>query len=111
MLATFFDNLIRNLSEGEATAWTVFGLMANVCFSSRFLVQWLVSEKRRESVVPTAFWWLSLLGGVMMTVYTIHVARVPLIIGALPTPFIAARNLWLIRRQKREQAEAPPMKA
>ena len=99
-LASYFDNLIQNFSSGEMTAWTWFGLTANACFASRFVLQWYVSERKRQSVVPLGFWYLSLLGGVMMLVYAIHVGKLPLVLGALFTPFIAARNLWLIRMHR-----------
>lgn len=99
-LANFFDNLLRNLSSGEMTAWTVFGLTANACFASRFILQWYISERKRQSVVPLGFWYLSLVGGVMMLVYTIHVGKLPLVLGAMFTPVIAARNLWLIRQHR-----------
>ena len=105
-LASFFDNLIHNFSAGEMTAWTWFGLTANACFASRFVLQWYISERRRQSVVPLGFWYLSLLGGIMMLVYTVHVGKLPLVLGALFTPFIAARNLWLIRTHRRECADA-----
>lgn len=104
-LANFFDNLLRNLSSGEMTAWTVFGLAANACFASRFILQWYISERKRQSVVPLGFWYLSFVGGVMMLIYTIHVGKLPLVLGAMFTPVIAARNLWLIR-QHRANAEA-----
>ena len=107
-LANFFDNLLRNLSSGEMTAWTVFGLTANACFASRFILQWYISERQRQSVVPLGFWYLSLLGGVMMLVYTIHVGKLPLVLGAMFTPVIAARNLWLIRQHRANCAAAEP---
>ncbi len=107
MLASFFDNLLRNISSGEMTAWTVFGLAANACFASRFILQWYISERKRQSVVPLGFWYLSLVGGVMMLVYAIHVGKLPLVLGAMFTPLIAARNLWLIR-QRPSMTGAPP---
>lgn len=107
MLASFFDNLLRNISSGELTGWTLFGLTANLCFASRFILQWYVSERKRQSVLPDGFWYLSLLGGVMMLVYAIHVGKLPLVLGALFTPVIAARNLWLIRQRPLETSPPP----
>ncbi len=98
LLASFLDNLLKNIGGGEPTSWTLFGFLANACFAGRFAVQWYVSEKLKRSVIPVAFWYLSLVGGVMMLIYTIHVGKMPLVIGALLPPFIAARNLWLILR-------------
>ncbi len=109
MLAAFFDNLMRNLGGGEATGWTLFGLIANLCFAGRFVLQWWISERKKESVIPVGFWYLSLVGGVMMLVYAIHVGKIPLIIGMAFTPLIAARNLWLILRKRsgRKELEKP----
>jgi lipid-A-disaccharide synthase-like uncharacterized protein len=101
ILASYLDNLLQNLSSGEATAWTFFGLAANACFAGRFILQWIISERKGRSVVPLGFWYLSLLGGVMMLIYAIHVGKLPLVLGAMFTPFIAARNLWLVRNHRR----------
>ena len=102
ILASFLDNLLRNLSSGEPTAWTFFGLTANACFASRFILQWIVSERKGRSVVPLGFWYLSLVGGIMMLIYAIHVGKLPLVLGAMFTPFIAMRNLWLVRNHRVE---------
>jgi lipid-A-disaccharide synthase-like uncharacterized protein len=107
ILASFFDNLLQNLSSGEPTAWTFFGLTANACFAGRFILQWVMSERQGRSVVPLGFWYLSLLGGVMMLIYAIHVGKLPLVLGAMFTPFIAMRNLWLVRHHRRTAPDAP----
>jgi len=100
ILASYLDNLLQNLSSGEPTAWTFFGLTANACFAGRFILQWISSERKGRSIVPLGFWYLSLLGGVMMLIYAIHVGKLPLVLGAMFTPFIAARNLWLVRNHR-----------
>ena len=45
------------------TFWLAIGFLGQALFTARFLIQWVVSEKKRDSVVPVAFWWFSLLGG------------------------------------------------
>ena len=45
------------------TFWLAIGFLGQALFTARFLMQWVVSEKKRDSVVPVAFWWFSLLGG------------------------------------------------
>lgn len=100
ILANYLDNLLQNFSSGEATAWTFFGLAANACFAARFILQWLASERKGRSIVPIGFWYLSLLGGVMMLIYAVHVGKLPIVLGAMFTPFIALRNLWLVRRHR-----------
>jgi lipid-A-disaccharide synthase-like uncharacterized protein len=52
--------------------WLAIGFSGQALFSARFIVQWLVSEKRRASVVPTSFWYLSIAGGLTLLLYAIH---------------------------------------
>ena len=99
MLAAYLDNLWRHLNGG-VNYWTIFGLVGNVMFTSRFVVQWYVSEKLKQSVIPKNFWHLSLLGGIIQLVYAVHLGAIPIILGYLLPPVIAARNLVLIARQK-----------
>jgi lipid-A-disaccharide synthase-like uncharacterized protein len=100
-LSHYFQNLLQNIT-GEANFWTYFGLTANFLFASRFVVQWYVSEKLKRSVIPIQFWYLSIVGSVMMLLYAIHIGKLPLILGFLFPTVIYIRNLMLIRRGKRE---------
>jgi lipid-A-disaccharide synthase-like uncharacterized protein len=88
--------------------WTAFGLLGNVLFSSRFLVQWLLSERQRRVVVPPIFWHLSLWGSAISLVYALHIDKLPVILGYLFLPLIYARNLALLRRERRARAGAEP---
>jgi lipid-A-disaccharide synthase-like uncharacterized protein len=78
-------------------AWVAFGLAGQLLFTARFLVQWIASEKARRSVVPVAFWYFSMVGGVMLLAYAIYRADPVFILGQAMGVFIYARNLWLIR--------------
>ena len=98
MLAAFFDNLVRHLNGG-INYWTIFGLTGNIMFTSRFVVQWYASEKLKQSVIPKNFWHLSLVGGIIQLIYALHLGAIPIILGYLLPPVIAARNLVLISRQ------------
>lgn len=100
LLAAYLDNLWNRL-HGGINGWTLFGLLANAIFSSRFFVQWYVSERRGQSVIPVSFWYLSLIGSVVLTIYAIHLGAVPIILGTLPPTFIYTRNLVLIARSKK----------
>lgn len=85
------------------TWWMIFGLAAQVPFFLRFVVQWIASERRRESIIPVGFWYLSIVGGVMLTVYTLF--RHPILAPCQAAGLIVyVRNLVLIRRT--EQAKA-----
>jgi lipid-A-disaccharide synthase-like uncharacterized protein len=97
----------------ESLWWTAFGLLGNALFSSRFLVQWLLSERRREVVVPPVFWHLSFWGSVVSLVYSLHIDKLPVILGYAFLPLLYARNLVLLARQGRSDgmtagSGAPP---
>lgn len=101
LLAQFLTNLRENISDASITGWTIFGFLANICFASRFVVQWYVSEKLKKSVIPVQFWYLSIVGSVMMLIYAIHIGKIPLIIGFLFPTIIYIRNLMLIAQGKK----------
>ena len=82
--------------------WLVIGFGAQAMFMMRFVVQWLASERARRSVVPAAFWYWSLAGGFMLFVYAIYRADPVFILGQGTGLFIYARNLYFIRRTRRE---------
>jgi len=80
---------------------SVFGLTGNLVFSARFLVQWIASERHGESVIPVAFWYLSIAGSVILfTYFTVRHDPVGTL-AYVPNSFVYARNLYLIRKQKR----------
>ena len=82
-------------------AWILTGLGGQFLFMMRFLVQWVVSEKAKRSVIPVAFWWLSIGGAVILLAYAIYRADPIFILGQSMGFFIYARNLWLIHAAKR----------
>ena len=86
----------------NSTLWIAIGLTGQVFFTSRFLVQWVVSERRRESVIPLAFWWFSLLGGVTLLSYAIWRQDPVFVLGQGAGLVVYLRNLALIARQRRE---------
>ena len=80
---------------------SAFGLIGNAIFSARFLVQWIVSERQGESVIPTSFWYLSIAGSLVLLVY-FAVRHDPVgTLAYVPNCFVYVRNLWLIRRRNR----------
>jgi lipid-A-disaccharide synthase-like uncharacterized protein len=80
--------------------WVLFGLVAQVIFAMRFLVQWIASERAGRSVMPVSFWFISLGGGLLTLVYGL-VRREPIIIvGQVLAVFIYVRNLMLIYRPR-----------
>lgn len=86
----------------ETTIWIGIGFLGQIFFTSRFLIQWIVSERRRESVIPLAFWWFSLLGGVTLLSYAIWRQDPVFILGQATGLVVYTRNLALIGRRRRE---------
>ena len=81
--------------------WLVFGLAAQLVFGSRFVLQWIASERAGKSVMPLSFWFLSIAGGLMTLVYG-FVRREPVIIfGQGLSTLIYLRNVVLILRERR----------
>jgi len=86
----------------------VLGMIGNATFSMRFLVQWIASERRGESVIPISFWYWSIAGSIIMCLYFIF-RRDPVgILAYLPNSLIYIRNLALIRRRKFALTAAAP---
>lgn len=82
--------------------WLAVGLLGQAMFMMRFVVQWIHSERHQKSVIPVSFWYLSLAGGLIVLAYGLHKAEPVIIIGQLPGTFVYARNLMLIRRERRD---------
>lgn len=77
------------------------GFLGQACFSMRFLVQWIASERRKESVVPIYFWYFSVGGGLMLLTYAALRQDPVFIVGQAAGLFVYARNLYLIWRKAR----------
>lgn len=79
----------------------LFGLAAQAVFMGRMLVQWIASERAKRSVVPVAFWWLSLAGALMLFVYGILRQDIVIILAQSFGLVVYIRNLALIRAEAR----------
>lgn len=86
--------------------WVLVGLVGQLMFTGRFLVQWLASEKARKSVMPVAFWYFSIGGGLILLAYAIYRWDPVFMLGQALGVFIYARNLWLIHSQRATSADA-----
>ncbi|MFZ5734511.1 MAG: lipid-A-disaccharide synthase N-terminal domain-containing protein [Pseudomonadota bacterium] len=87
--------------------WLAFGLVAQLLFTARFLVQWISSERAGRSVVPMAFWFFSMGGGLMTLIYG-FVKREPVIIlGQGLATIIYLRNIALILKERRSKETKP----
>ncbi len=99
------DDLWARLLENLTDRWFVWGMVGQTVFFSRFLVQWIVSERAKRSVIPKAFWYLSLLGSFMLFTYAFFGRQDPVIALGQTTGFlIYTRNLMLLARERQEEA-------
>ena len=91
---------LLNITSPAGVAWVGLGLLGQLLFTGRMIVQWLTSERARQSVVPPAFWWMSLGGAAMLLAYFAWRKDIVGLIGQGTGFLIYARNLWLLRRAK-----------
>jgi lipid-A-disaccharide synthase-like uncharacterized protein len=83
-------------------AWLLFGLAGQSLFMMRFIVQWLHSERHKQSLIPVSFWYFSLFGGLIVLAYGFHRSDPVIILGQLPGTIVYARNLMLIRQASKD---------
>lgn len=81
--------------------WIALGFIGQALFTMRFLVQWIASERAKKSVIPLSFWFFSIGGGSMLFIYALYRRDPVFILGQGLGLFIYARNLWLIRDEKK----------
>lgn len=84
--------------------WVIWGFVAQLMFMMRFVVQWIASERAKRSIVPIAFWFFSLAGGVLLLIYAIIRQDPVFIAGQGLGLLIYSRNLWLIFAERRSAA-------
>ena len=88
--------------EKLLAGWVLLGFIGQALFSCRFLIQWIASERRGASVVPFAFWWFSLAGGLCLLVYAISRQDPVFIVGQASGLIVYTRNLILLARSRSE---------
>ena len=100
-------DLLTKLGASSATdiIWLTVGLLGQLMFTGRFIVQWIASERAGKSVMPVAFWYFSIIGGLIVLAYGLHKLDLVIILGQLPGVVVYSRNLWLIHRGKDGQLE------
>lgn len=87
---------VLQVESGTELAWVIFGFSAQLMFTARFLIQWIASERARSSVMPVAFWYFSLVGGVMLLAYALYRRDPVFVLGQSLGVVIYSRNLRLI---------------
>ena len=84
--------------------WAVVGFLGQILFFSRWLVQWIASERKKVSYVPLVFWYISLGGGLILFVYAVHRHDPVFMLGQLVGIGNYLRNIMLISKNKTEGA-------
>jgi lipid-A-disaccharide synthase-like uncharacterized protein len=79
--------------------WLTIGFIGQAMFTMRFVVQWLASEKRKKSVIPVAFWFFSVAGGLILLSYAIYRKDPVFILGQSFGILVYSRNLYLIYKE------------
>ena len=90
-----FDVFVTNFDW-----WVILGFAAQLMFTGRFLVQWIASEREGRSVIPIAFWFFSIAGGLLLLAYALYRRDPVFILGQAFGVFVYLRNLYLIMRER-----------
>lgn len=98
-LQPWFEPVLGRWLYVDSMLWTVVGFLGAAIFGSRFVLQWLKSEKEKKLVVPWYFWHLSFWGSVLNLLYFLHLDKAPLILGNCFLPFLYGRNILFLRRE------------
>ena len=96
MLESWFGGMSR-----AELIWIGIGFLGQIMFSMRFIIQWIVSERARDSIVPIAFWYFSILGGVTLLSYALWRQDPVIVVGQTTGLVIYTRNLRLIHKKRR----------
>ena len=80
----------------------IWGFAAQAIFAARFIVQWIASEKEKRSVIPMAFWYLSLTGGIMLFIYAVYRKDPVFILGQASGLIVYIRNIIFRLREKKQ---------
>lgn len=85
--------------------WVSLGMLGQILFSLRFVVQWVASEKAHRTVIPYSFWTLSIAGSVLLSAYAIYRKDPVFILGQTPSVFVYVRNIILQKGADRRNSE------
>ena len=94
-----FDIFVTNFDW-----WVILGFVAQLMFTGRFAVQWIASEREGRSVIPVAFWFFSIAGGLLLLLYAIYRRDPVFIAGQAFGVFVYARNLYLVWQEHKRRS-------
>jgi lipid-A-disaccharide synthase-like uncharacterized protein len=100
-LSQAVGDYLQNVFILQLNWWVLVGYAGQALFSMRFIVQWVASERVGRSVIPVAFWFFSIGGGVLLFVYALYIRDPVFIIGQGLGLFVYLRNLYFVFRERR----------
>ncbi|WP_428523179.1 lipid-A-disaccharide synthase N-terminal domain-containing protein [Pseudorhodoplanes sp.] len=100
-LSRMIGSYLQDVFVNNLDWWVLVGFVAQAFFTARFVVQWIASERAGRSVIPVAFWLLSVVGGVMLLVYALYRKDPVFIAGQSFGVFVYLRNLHFVIREQR----------
>ena len=99
-LSQAVGDYLQNVFVMQLNRWILLGYVGQSLFAMRFIVQWIASEKGGRSVIPVAFWFFSIGGGVLLFVYALYIRDPVFIIGQGLGLFVYLRNVYFIFRER-----------
>jgi lipid-A-disaccharide synthase-like uncharacterized protein len=96
-------SVVHFILDSLKNPWVIFGLFAQFIFFLRFVFQWIASERAGKVTIPAIFWNLSILGAIMILIYSIYRKDIVFIFASFLSLFIYARNIVLHIRCVEEQ--------
>ena len=105
-LSNAVGNYLLDVFVTRLDWWVLLGFTAQAFFTMRFLVQWIASEKVGKSVIPIAFWWCSIGGGLLLLVYALYRRDPVFILGQGFGVFVYLRNLQFVMRERKQGVAA-----
>ena len=103
-LAHAVGDYLHDVFQVSLDWWVLLGFIAQAFFTARFAVQWIASERVGHSVIPIAFWWCSIGGGLLLLAYALYRRDPVFIAGQAFGVFVYVRNLYFVLRDRRRGA-------
>jgi lipid-A-disaccharide synthase-like uncharacterized protein len=100
-LSQAVGDYVQNVFVLQLNWWVLLGYVGQSLFAMRFIVQWVASERVGRSVIPVAFWFFSIGGGLLLFVYSLYIRDPVFIIGQGLGLFVYLRNLYFVFRERR----------
>ena len=92
---------LQNVFVMQLNWWILLGYAGQALFAMRFVVQWVASERVGRSVIPVAFWFFSIAGGLVLFAYALYIRDPVFILGQGLGLFVYLRNLYFVFRERR----------